>query len=169
MWTIKNKCFYLNHLANCPCVFTHVQYAARRWLTTVSCVGISYKYCIQALLQPQFSLADNGWWCACTECSAVAQAAAKTSPGPKKSTLYPTPSFSLSSVHSLWCALSCRRLSTAGPLCMPWKLSNEIPKYFLTNVIFFLSGSKGLFDVLRRVFTAKKTSGMSLKFYFLQL
>ncbi len=51
------------------------------------------------------------------------------------------------------------------------KLSNEIPKHFLTNGIFFFfcseGGPKTLFDLLIRVFTDKKTSGMSeLSFMF---
>lgn len=95
------------------------------------------------------------------------QAAAKTSLRPKKKALcIPPPVF----LRPAFIHYDARLVEGGSPSPVPvacLKLSNEIPKHFLTNIIFLLWGSRGFFDISIRVFIAKKTSGMSDFFSFI--
>lgn len=137
------------------CAFTVRSQALIECLVLGEAINIVFTLC--------FSLADNGWWCACTACSAVIQAAAKTSVGPKKekALCIPPPAFFRPAlIH-----YDARLVEGSSPHPVPparLKLSNEIPQNFLTNNIFFPLGANRVFDLLIRVFLIeKRTSGMS--------
>lgn len=58
-----------------------------------SSVWLVSGWAVNIVFRLYFHSTDNSWWCACPECNAVLQAAAKSTLRPKKSTLHPTPSF----------------------------------------------------------------------------